>query len=623
MTNTRISFGTGTLLLGLLTAVTYLPVWRAGFVWDDSSLITENRMIYGNDGLRRFWLTTEAPDYYPLTWSLWWVEWRLWGEHPTGYHLVNVLVHALNVILLWSILKRLNVPGAWAAAAVFAVHPVNVATVAWISEQKNTVSFLFFLLSMFFYLRFDDTGRARWYWLACHAFLLALLTKSAAVMLPVVLLGCLWWRHGALRARDWQNTVPFFILALVSGCVTIWFQSHRALQDVIVRDSDFNVRLAEAGWMPWFYLWKAVWPVDLMVIYPRWEWNSYWPGIALMIAFAVSWRNRNGWGRACLFGIGYFVVMLGPVLGFFDQGFYQYALVADHWLYYSMAGVITLVVAALERLRWALFAVVVVLAFVTWKRTEVYASDETLWRDNVARNPNVWTYHNLAIALKAAGKTPEAIEFYRKTLGSRPVHVPASQEQAFFATVHYNFGVALRDTGDSRGEVAQYEDALRLKPDYAEVRYNLGVALAEAGNVPAAIEQWRQALEIKPTMPDAHNNLGAALARVGREDEAIEHYQEAVRLEPGYAQAHKNLADAMSRRGDWAEAIEHYRQALRVQPGNAQYHNDLGVALWRAGKIQAAIGEFKQALQLKPDNVQARHNLAGALGQIAPEAGKP
>ena len=342
--------GAGVALLILLTVAAYLPAMRGGFVFDDHPLITENRLVKANDGLYRFWCTTDAPDYYPLTWSLWWVEWRFWGNRATGYHVVNVLLHAINAVLVWRILRRLEIPGAWLAGLVFALHPVNVATAAWISEQKNTLSMFFYAAAILLYLRFDEECRWRWYVLSLASFLLALLGKSAVVMLPVVLLGCAWWKRGRVQRRDFLRSVPFFVLSLASGLLTVWFQQYRALEGHAVGMGGFASRLAMAGQVPWFYLEKTLLPFNLTVVYPKWEipasrWISYVPGMVLVGCLAWFWWKRKTWGRPLLFGLGYFVGTLFPVLGFFDQGFYSHSLVADPWQYYAIIGVIALAVA--------------------------------------------------------------------------------------------------------------------------------------------------------------------------------------------------------------------------------------------------------------------------------------
>ena len=336
------------LLIVLITMAAYLPALRGGFIFDDDALITGNRLIKASDGLHRFWFTTEAPDYYPLTWSLWWLEWRLWGASAAGYHAVNILFHAVNAVLVWLVLRRLKIPGAWLAGLVFALHPVNVATVAWISEQKNTLSMLFYAAAILWYLRFDEQGKKRWYILSLAAFLLALLSKTAVVMLPMVLLGCMWWLYSRIRRKDWLRSLPFFGLSLALGLTTIWFQHNRAMGGYEIRTSSFLSRLAAAGWVPWFYLYKALWPIRIFARFIRmWNvdaslWVSYLPGMALLVCLALFWWKRASWGRPLLFALGYFVVTLFPVLGFFDQGFYACSLVADHWQYISIIAIIAL-----------------------------------------------------------------------------------------------------------------------------------------------------------------------------------------------------------------------------------------------------------------------------------------
>ncbi len=414
------TFGWGFALIVLVTVVTYLPVLRGGFIWDDDVLITENPMVKAPDGLHRFWFTAEAADYRPMTWSLWWLEWKLWGDHAAGYHAVNVLLHAMNAILIWIILRRLRIPVAWLGGLLFAVHPVNVVTVAWVSEQKNTLSMFFMALSILSYLKFDEEGHRRWHVLSWMTFLAALLSKTGMIMEPFALLGCVWWRHGRWQRKDWLRCAPFFFACAVMGLVTV-VQHQHVLAGEIVRTGAAS-RLVTAGWIPWFYLSKALLPVNLTMIYPKWEldashWVSWVPGLALTGCFVLFWCKRKTWGRPLLFGFGYFVVMFFPVLGFFDQAFYRYSLVSDHWQYYSIVGVIALVVAGGEKVcrQWGGLsaplgmavgaAVVMAMGAVTWSRAAIYAHGETLWRDAVAKNPSAWVAHaNLALALARAGQ---------------------------------------------------------------------------------------------------------------------------------------------------------------------------------------------------------------------------
>ena len=492
-----------------------------------------------------------------------------------GYHVVNVLLHAVNAVLVWLILQRLKIPGAWLAGLVFAVHPVNVDTVGWIAELKNTLSMFFYAVAILLYLRFDEEDHWRWYGLALAAFLLALLSKtavdgtsrwlwyglslatfllalfskSAVVMLPVVLLGCLWWLHGRVCLKDLRHTAPFFVLSLVFGFVTLWFQHHRIVRGFTVPTIGFSTRLVAVGWTPWFYLSKTVLPVALNVVYPKWDidasrWVSYLPGMLLVGGFALFWWKRGTWGRPLLFALGYFVVTLFPVLGFFNQDFHRLSLVADHWQYQSIAGVIALAVAGgmvvIKRVGWrdrylgvcASVAVLAILGVATWKRAEVYGDSRTLWQDAIIKNPSAWIAHN-------------------------------------------NLGLALCRRGRSAEGIAQYEEALRIKPDYAEAYYNLGAALQQVGKLPEAIGQYEQALRINPNYAEAHNNLGIVLSQVGRFAESIAQYEQALRVNPDYAAAHNNLAVALKQTGRFREAIGHYEQALRINPDYAAAYNNL------------------------------------------------
>jgi tetratricopeptide (TPR) repeat protein len=613
MKNAWRSPGAGMVLLVVLTVMVYIPAMRGGFFWDDRKYITDNQLVKADNGLYRIWFTTAAlGDYYPLTSSLWWFQWRWWGVSPMGYHVVNVLLHGVNAVLLRMILRRLEIPGAWLAALVFAVHPVNVATVAWISEQKNTLSMLFYAFTILLYLRFDREGKWRWYGLSLMAFLMALLSKSAVVMLPVVLWGCVWWSHGRVRRRDLLCSVPFFALSLALGWVTIWFQYNPDMGGHAVRTVGIASRLAAAGWVPWFYLYKALLPFNLTLIYPNWQIGasrsiSYVPGLVLIGCLTWFWRKRKTWGRPLLFGLGYFVVMLFPVLGFVDQAFYQFALVADHWQYYSIIGVIALAVATGEGLcrrlgghgrHWgtvAGMAVLLVLGVASWRRGCVYADEETLWSDNVARNPNTWVAHNnLGYALKQAGKIEEAIAHYQQALRIEPD----------YAEAHYNLGNALKRLGRIPEAIAHYEQALRIKPDYAEAHNNLGNALKLAGKIEEAIAHYEQALRIEPDFAEAHCNLGNALEQTGRVREGIGHYEQALRLKPDYAEAENNLAWLLATLapadgGDPVRAVTLAERACELTNNRvAEYLDTLAVAYAAAGRFNDAIAAAQKAIGL-------------------------
>jgi tetratricopeptide (TPR) repeat protein len=576
-------------LILLVTLIAYLPALRGGFIWDDETLILHNSEIQASDGLHRLWLTTESPDYFPVTGSLWWLEWRLWGDNARGYHLVNVLLHAVNAVLVWMILSRLKIPGAWLAALVFAVHPVNVATVAWISEQKNTLSMLFYATATLLYLRFDEDGRWCWYGLSLGAFLLALLSKTALVTLPLVLLGLVWWLHGKIRRRDCLLSVPFFILSLVLGLITVWFQSNRVAQGQAIQTGGFLSHLVTAGWVPWFYLYKALLPYDLCTIYPKWNIDasslaSWLPGVILVASLALFWWKRNTWRRPVFLALAYFVVTLSPVMGFVNQTFHRYSLVADQWQYHSIIGVIALVVGAATAIRrrmgaWAQSVGIVlgvvalmVLGAVTWTRAGIYADSISLWQDTLAKNPDAWVAHN-------------------------------------------NLGVALMQSGKINEAMAQYQLALQTNPNYAEAHYNLGVSLMQWGRIAEAMSQYEQALQADPHDAEAHYNLGVALAQSGKINEAMAQYQLALQTNPSYTEAHINLGAALMQSGKINEAIVQYEEALQANPNFAQAHYNLGIALAQAGRFQEAIAHLQEALRLKPDFPEALAVLEKARGQ--------
>jgi Flp pilus assembly protein TadD len=565
-------------LIVVATLLTYIPALSAGFVFDDETFVTDNPLIRANDGLYRLWFTTQPLDYFPLTSTLLWFEWRLWGMNPAGYHVVNVFLHAISAVLIWRVLRRLGIPWAWPAALVFAVHPVNVESVAWITECKNVLPMLFYALTLLLYLRYLQEGGKRWYLLSVGSFLLALLAKTSVVMLPVVLLMCAAWLRRRISWQDLRDSLPFFALSGALALVTVWFQYHRAIGMTVVRDDGPLSRLVCAGWAVWFYLYKAILPYGLSIVYPRWSVNlsnplSYIPVLLLAACFAVLWRYRGGWARGPLFALGYYVVMLLPVLGFFNISFMYYSLVADHWQYFSLPAVIALGVGLCGyasghgsgRLRplglVAATAVVGVLCTLTWHQAGIYKDNGTLWRDTLVKNPDCFLAHgNLAVI------------FQRK--------------------------------GDNRAAKAHYAEALRIKPDFTDAHFDLGTILITEGRSDEAIAHFREALRAKPDSARTHNNLAAALLEQGKPQEAIVHLQKAIEINPNSPQRLRNLAWLLATHSD--AGVRDGRRAVRMAERACELTNyeqpellsTLAAACAEAGRFDEAREWARKAIEL-------------------------
>lgn len=553
--------GVGALILGV-TALVYLPVLQAGFVWDDD-MVHGNPAVQSGSGLARIWSGADQPDYFPLTLTSFWLEWRLWGRSPAGFHGTNAALHGLAAVLLWLVLRRLGVPGAALAGLVFAAHPVNVASAAWIAERKNTLAMVFYLLAGLAYVRFDDRGRRGWYVAALTAFALALLSKTSVVMFPFVLLGLAWWRRGRIGRGDWVRAVPFLVLAAAFGFVTVRFQHTRAMagEDPSVAGPLWG--LAAWGRAVWFYGAKALVPVRLSMVYPRWVLDltrpsAYGPTLALAAALAALSTRRGRWPRAVVAALGYTTVMLLPVLGFAGMYFMKFSFVADHWQYVSIAGAIGLAAAAFSgrvgRKGWAM-AWVAALAALALQQTFSYRDQTTLWRRTVNENPRAWVgWNNLAAAGVDAGRLNEAMAHCRR--------------------------------------------ALRLRPNYAKPYFVSGTAHAKAGRLSDAARDFSRAIQIRPDLADAYYSRGLVFRDLRQYDRAIADYTRAVRSDPRHAQAYSSRGIAYGDQGRLDLAIGDLTRAIELAPGRAAFRLNRAVAFARMGDRSRALADVEAARRL-------------------------
>ncbi|HEX3718930.1 MAG TPA: tetratricopeptide repeat protein [Verrucomicrobiae bacterium] len=589
-------------ILAALVIIAYLPAFSGGFIWDDDSYVTQNFNLRDLAGLGRIWFAPATmPQYYPLAHSSFWLEYHLWGLNPFGYHCVNILLHALAAILLYRTLARLRLPGAWLAAAIFALHPVQVESAAWVTERKNVLSAVFYFAAALAWLRFrplennDAPAKARWKWyaLALLFFIAALLSKTVTCSLPAALLLVCWWKKGKVRWADVRPLIPFFIIGVFLGLFTSWTEKNRVGAEGPAWALTFAQRVLIAGRALWFYADKLVWPVNLTFVYPRWRintavwWQWLFPAavIAVIAALAVMRRRL---GRGPLAAVLLFIGTLGPALGFINVYPMRFSFVADHFQYLATVALIVLFAAWASRWpHWASALLLAVLAILTWRQTTMYASPEILWRATLARNPDALLAHNeLGVILLEKGRAQEAAAHFQKILELDPN----------YAEAHYNLGMILFQNGQIDDAAAQFQRALEIAPNYDSAHNGLGSVLLRRGQLDDAIARFQKALELNPLSMNARLNLGLALAQKGRLDDAISQFEKCLLIDPQNAPTHGNLGDLFLKKGRVADSVAHYQAALDLQPANPAILNDL--AWIRAANADARFRDGAEAVRL-------------------------
>jgi tetratricopeptide (TPR) repeat protein len=532
------------LVMAAATVAIYWPALTGEFVWDDALLIQKNPIVTGELNWRTVWFHTD----FPLSITVFWWEWHAWGSNPAGYHCVNAAFHLIGCLTLWRLLLFLRVPGAFVAAFLFLAHPVAVASVAWVSELKNTLSLPLFLGAIWCFMRWEELPeRYRDYFLALIFFVLALLAKTSTVTLPAILLLLIWWKRGKLGRIHCLALIPFFLFAAGFGVMTIWFQSHQAYEAGAIAPATMATRLARAGLGIWFYLAKAIFPWRLNLVYPQWNF-AHWVmiglvalGLVLVTIFVLA-RYRGQWGKSPLVAFVYFILMLLPVLGLVDMWFLTIAPVSDHFQYLALIGPLVLIVGlARTFLKPMCFYIAVPLvlcglAFQSHRRARTFHDDETLWRQTLAKNPLAWPGHNnLGCILAEQGNLSEATIHFRQALKIFPQN----------AAAHINLGRALALQNQSNEAMAEFATAAKLKPNDADTHAQFASFLMDAGAQEKALAEQQEALRLKPNV-NARLDLARMQQESGRARDAIAGYREVLRVRPDQVDALSRLAWILS-----------------------------------------------------------------------------
>src|SRR4029078_348545 len=544
-------------VLAAVPILAYRPAWHGGFLWDDDDYIINNELLTAPHGWQRIWFSLDSPSqYFPLTYSTFRAEHALWGLNTTGYHWVNLLLHVANALLVWAVLTRLRIPGAWLAAAIFALHPVQVESVAWITERKNVLMGFFFLLTLLAWSAFvDERTRRAWifYSLALIFYALALSAKATACTLPAALFLILCLQQKPITMRRLLEIVPFVMLGVGIGLLAVWWERyHQGTNREVFTFLSPIERILVASRAVWFYLSKIFWPSNLTFIYPRWNISpadliDYIWLLAGIAACAAIYFVRRYFGRSVEVAAAFFVATLTPVLGFIMLFTFRYTFVADHYQYLACIGPIAFASAGIVSfsekftqyrviIPSAALLVVAGLATLTWRQGATYADIETLWRPTLARNPESWMAHT-------------------------------------------NIGLVLFQKGQIDDAIAHYRSALQIQPDWWDAENNLGTALSAKGEVDEAISHSEKAVGMRPTDPDAQISLANLLFQKGRIDEAIAHYQKAITARPDDFLARYGLGHALLEKGELDSAIQACRSALLLRPLDADCHTTLAIAL--------------------------------------------
>ena len=616
----------GILVLCLLATVAYFPATNAGFLWDDV-IFTDSAPIRAPFGIWPIWFVRDAIEreghYWPVLYSTFWLEHKLWGLDPRGYHIVNVFLHLANVLLLWRILQRLAIPGAWLAAALFAVHPTHVEPIAWVIARKDLLAALFSFASILAWIHFTDTSRKGLSYLQSLGFYTAsMLSKSTAVTLAPILLVLQWWRNGRITSTDLFRVVPFFLVGTWITLADLAFYqsrdsssfSHTFLESVLIAARAF-----------WFYTAKLLWPTELAVIYPRWEIDVTdplgWGYVAAGLALAtVLWFFRHRIGRGPLAGALFFVIILLPVLGFVGYSYMQFAFVADRYQYLAGAGPIAVFAGIAvtlagrlpqaARIGAAVAAglMLALLGTLSWKQTEHYENEITLFGHIAGLNPKAYSaYTNLSKGLLDVYRNEEALAAAISAVGNWPNHSDA----------HVNAAVAYGRLGQLEDTERHYRRALEIMPQHRAALTGLSEFLLFSNRPREARQLNLDMIEKSPNFAPAYAQLGEVLVAMKRYDKAIETLEQAISLglrPVKESRTRVNIGKALRAKGQEDAAETQFQNAFQLSPKNWSILSHLTIQLFDQKRFEEAAVHLRGFLEHMPNRVEAHYNLGLVLG---------
>jgi tetratricopeptide (TPR) repeat protein len=646
-----------TIVLVVATIITYRRVWNCGFTWDDAAIVSAGASATGPSDIQGTSVLSSV-FYYPVVQAQFSLVHAVFGPNPRPFHLLTLLAHVASAVLLWRLLLRLNVRGAWFGATFWALHPIQTASVAWIAQLRNTEVGLLFLGALMCFVLWRQKvgpGGSRFYVLALLCAALGIFTGPWMVVLPFVIWLCWWWLEGRWNWRHLPKIIPFCALSIVGIVYAIWAANSHSANVGPFYHATFAHRLAIAGKAFWFYAGKVFWPYPLSFIYPRWPVETSQPLTYLPLALVVLclfglWPGGFARLRPLFFAFAFFLIALLPALGVFNLYFFRFTFVADQFAYIASIAPLALTAALLAcgsgAIRYPLGGIILstvlsgALAFFTRGQSKNYSINALLWKDTLAQAPAAaLPYHEAGRLFVDFGDAQKALPFFKRSIEIDP-HLVES---------HNAMGLICQQFGRTSLALGEYEQAVQVAPGSASSHYHLGAALLEDGRIKEGLEQFSIAAALAPKSPELRLAFGNALARAGRTNETLAQFQEALRLAPHSAQAQIAYASAMVQSGHEGDAVQRFMKipasapeyvtaqdnlgylylktgrvddamscflkATSADTNHFEAYNGLGCVLVRQGKIDDAIKRFHQALDLSPEHAETHFNLAQALNQ--------